>query len=129
MRSDEEALRATHTTWIDAVNAGDLDTLLRLMTPDAMFLNPGQAPSGRDDFPAGFLGAHREFVIQCTSDLQEVGIRGDLAFAIAKDALTLTPRAGGATERLAGHRLSIYRKNADGDWQLARDAHTLTPAS
>ena len=44
MGSDERAIREVHTTWIDAVNAGDLVRLLTLMTDDVVFLNPGQAP-------------------------------------------------------------------------------------
>jgi hypothetical protein len=35
-----------HTTWIDAVNSGDLARLLTSMA-DGVFLNPGQAPVGR----------------------------------------------------------------------------------
>jgi ketosteroid isomerase-like protein len=30
--------------------------------------------------------------------------------------------------RLAGHRLTVYRKQLDGRWLLARDAHTLSPS-
>src|ERR1700722_12714192 len=59
MGSDERAIREVHTTWIDAVNAGDLVRLLTLMADDVVFLNPGQAPLGRDAFPAGFSAAHR----------------------------------------------------------------------
>ena len=29
--------------------------------------------------------------------------------------------------RLAGHRITVYRKQPDGRWLLARDAHTLSP--
>jgi len=54
MGSDERAICELHTTWIDAVNAGDLDPLLGLMTDDVVFVNPGRAPLGRDGFPAGF---------------------------------------------------------------------------
>ena len=55
MGSDERAIREVHTTWIDAVNAGDLVRLLTLMTDDVVFLNPGQAPFGRDGFPSSSL--------------------------------------------------------------------------
>ena len=51
MGSDERAIREVHTTWIDAVNAGDLGRLLTLMADDVVFLNPGRAPFGRDGFP------------------------------------------------------------------------------
>src|ERR1043166_4568633 len=44
MGPDERAIREVHSTWIDAVNAGDLVCLLSLMADDAVFLNPGQVP-------------------------------------------------------------------------------------
>ena len=52
MGSDEQALRELHATWIEAVNAGDLARLLGLMAEDVVLLNPGQAPVGREGFPA-----------------------------------------------------------------------------
>ena len=52
MRADLHDVRAVHATWIDAVNAGDLACLLTLMTDDAVFVTPGSAPFGRDEFSA-----------------------------------------------------------------------------
>ena len=34
---------------------------------------------------------------------------------------------GGGGAQLSGHRLTIYRKQPNGRWLLARDAHTLCP--
>jgi ketosteroid isomerase-like protein len=31
--------------------------------------------------------------------------------------------------QLAGHRLTVYRKQPDGRWLLVRDAHTLSPVA
>ena len=42
MQSDDQAIRAVHASWIDAVNAGDVARLLTLMADDVVFLNPGQ---------------------------------------------------------------------------------------
>lgn len=39
------------------------------------------------------------------------------------------PTNGGPVVRLAGHRLTIYRRQPDGRWLLARDAHTLAPVT
>jgi ketosteroid isomerase-like protein len=41
--------------------------------------------------------------------------------------LSVTPKSGGATTQLAGHRLTVYRKQPASHWLLARDAHTLSP--
>lgn len=127
MGSDERAIREMHATWIEAVNAGDLDLLLTLMADDVVFLNPGRAPFGRDGFPAGFSSAHQQSRIRCISELEEVVVVGEVAHTLCRDSLSMTPRAGGEATELAGHRITIYRKQSDGRWLLARDAHTLCP--
>jgi uncharacterized protein (TIGR02246 family) len=129
MGPDERAIREVHSTWIAAVNAGDVDCLLDLMADDVVFLNPGQAPLGRDGFPPGFSAAHQRARVNCVSELDEVVVSGDVAYARAQDSLSVTPRAGGDAMRLAGHRLTVYRKQPDGRWLLARDAHTLSPVA
>ena len=127
MGPDERAIRELHTTWIAAVNAGDLARLLSSMADDVVFLNPGRAPVGRDHFPGGFSAAHEQSRIRCVSELEEVVIVGEVAYTISRDSLAVAPRAGGAEMKLAGHRMTIYRKQPDGRWLLARDAHTLSP--
>ena len=127
MEPNEQAVRAAHSAWIDAVNRGDVSLLLAAMTEDAVFLNPGQAPLGRQEFPSGFSSAHQRAWIRCTSELQELVVVGDLAYTRCRDALSVTPRAGGESMQLAGDRITIYRQQPDGRWLLARDAHTLSP--
>lgn len=127
MESDEKDIRELHSTWINAVNAGDLASLLTLVTDDVVSLNPGQEPLGRDGFSANFTGAHEEAEIFCRSELEEVEVIGQVAYTRSRDTLSVTPRAGGESTQLAGHRMTIYRKQPDGRWLLARDAHTLSP--
>jgi uncharacterized protein (TIGR02246 family) len=127
MGSDERAIREVHTTWIDAVNAGDLVRLLSLMADDVVFLNPGQAPFGRDGFSAAFSAAHRKVRIRCISELEEVVVVGEVAYTRSRDALSVTPRPGGEATQFAGYRITVYRKQPGGHWLLARDAHTLSP--
>lgn len=129
MRPDERAIRELHSTWIAAVNAGDLARLLNLMADDVVFLNPGKPPLGRDGFPPGFTAAHQQARIVCVSELEEVVVVGEVAYTWAQDTLSVTPRAGGGAMQLAGHRLTVYRKQPDGRWLLARDAHTLSPVA
>ena len=126
MGSEERKIHEVHSTWIAAVNAGDLVRLLALMTDDAVFLNPGKAPFGREGFSSGFSAAHQKMRINCVSELEEVVVVGEVAYARSRDALSVTPRAGGETTQLAGHRITVYRQQPDGRWLLARDAHTLS---
>ena len=127
MGPDEQEIHAVHSTWIDAVNAGDLDRLLTLTTDDVVFVNPGQAPFGRDGFSVAFSAAHQRVRIRCSSELEEVVVVGEVAYTRSRDALSVTERAGGSATEFAGHRITVYRKQRDGRWLLARDAHTLSP--
>jgi uncharacterized protein (TIGR02246 family) len=122
-------VRKLHSAWIDAVNAGDLACLIGLMADDAVFLNPGQAPFGRDEFSANFLAAHQRERIRCVSELEEVVVVGEVAYTRSRDALSVTPRAGGEAMHLAGYRVTVYREQPNGRWLLARDVHTLSPVT
>ena len=126
MESDDRAIREVHSTWIDAVNEGDLIRLLTLMDDDVVFLNPGQAPIARDGFSATFPAAHQHARIRCSSELEEVVVVGEVAFTRSRDSLSVTPIDDGESTFLAGHRITIYRKQPDGHWLLARDANTLS---
>jgi uncharacterized protein (TIGR02246 family) len=126
MEPEEQKIREVHSTWIEAVNAGDLARLLTLMAGDVAFINPGSEPFGRDKFSTVFLDAHQKLLIRCLSELEEVVVVGEVAFTRSRDTLSVTPRAGGETSQFAGHRLTVYRRQPDGRWLLARDAHTLS---
>jgi uncharacterized protein (TIGR02246 family) len=123
---DEREVRELHSIWIDAVNAGDLARLLTLMTDDVVFLNPGRAPLDREGFSANFPAAHERARISCVSELEEVVTVGAVAYTRSRDSLSVIPRDGGEAIELAGYRITVYRKQPDGRWLLARDAHTLS---
>jgi uncharacterized protein (TIGR02246 family) len=129
MVSDERAIRELHSTWINAVNAGDLAVLLRSMTDDVIFIGPGETPFGRDAFPPRLSVAHERNQINCVSELQNVVVAGEVAYTLSQDNLTITPREGGEAMRFAGYRSTVYRKQPNGRWLLARDTHTLTPVA
>jgi uncharacterized protein (TIGR02246 family) len=128
MKTDEREIHDVHSTWIEAVNVGDLARLLSLMTDDVVFLNPHQAPFGRDGFSLAFSAAHQQAVVGCISELEEVVVVGEVAYTRSRDALSVTPRGSEEATQFAGHRITIYRRQPDGHWLLARDAHTLSPA-
>ena len=127
MGPDEQAIRALHLTWINALNAGDLVGLLGSMADDVIFLGPGEMPSGRDAFSPRFSAALDQVRITCISELQDVVVVGEVAYALSRDTLSVTPRAGGEEMRFAGYRSTVYRKQPDSRWLLARDTNTLSP--
>jgi uncharacterized protein (TIGR02246 family) len=125
MSLDERAIRDVIATWMSASAAGDEATVLSLMTDDVVFLVAGRPPFGKAEFAAAQsgLGTHR---IEAQSDVREVYVAGPLAYARTQLTVTITPVAGGAPLRRSGATLSIFRKDDDGRWRLARDANLLT---
>jgi len=124
MDRDEQAIRTLIETWITATKAGDATTVLSLMADDVVFLVPGKSPMrGKSAFAAG-QDAIKEFTIEASSEIQEVKVMGDWAYAWTALTVAMTPKAGGTTVKRAGNTLSIFRKSA-GTWLLFRDANML----
>jgi uncharacterized protein (TIGR02246 family) len=127
MTPEEREAREVHSTSVHALNAGALDRLITLMADDVVFLDPGEAPPGREEFRARFSAGHEEFRIACSSELEEVVVVACVAYTRSRDALSVIPRASGEAAHLAGHRITIYPRQPDGRWLLDRDAHTHSP--
>jgi uncharacterized protein (TIGR02246 family) len=124
MTDDERAIRELVATWMTASQAGDIDTVLGLMTDDVVFMVPGREPFGKEAFAA----ASRSMTgvrMEGSSDIRELVVLGDIAYLRNHITLTITPQDG-APMRRAGYTLTILRKGQDGRWRLARDANLLS---
>jgi len=77
MTDDERAIRNFVDTWMAATEAGDLATVLNLMTDDVVFMVPGQKPFGKNAFEAAAT-ASENVRIEGKSDIREIQICGDL---------------------------------------------------
>jgi uncharacterized protein (TIGR02246 family) len=124
MTVDERAIRELVATWMRASMAGDVDTVLSLVTDDVVFMVAGQEPFGKEAFAAASNNM-QGMRLEGTSDIRELQVLGDWAFARTYLQVTMTPPAG-APVRRHGYALSIFRKGADDLWRLARDANLLS---
>ena len=130
MSSDEQQIRELVATWMSATSAGDLTTVLSLMTDDVVFLVAGQEPFGKEHFAAALKPAATGASmpkIDGHSEIQEVQVSGDFAYMWSRLNVEMTMPDGNVVRR-AGHTLSVFRKTAS-RWQLARDANLLSPVS
>jgi len=124
MTDDEEAIRKVVETWIAASRQGDTATVLGLMTDDVIFMVPGQKPFGK----AAFAAASKSMdgmKMEGASEIVELQVLGDWAYIRNHIDMTVTPPGGDAVHR-SGYTLTLLRKEADGQWRLARDANLLT---
>ena len=124
MRNDEKAIRDLVATWLAASKAGDLATVLSLMTDDVIFMVPGHEPFGKETFVANskkMAGVR----IETTSNIQEIKVLGDWAWMRNHLTIAMT-LPGKETTTRSGYVLTVLRKKTDGAWAIARDANLLT---
>jgi uncharacterized protein (TIGR02246 family) len=129
MTSDEQQIRDLIATWMSATRAGDIATVLSLMTEDVVFLVAGAPPFGKQKFAAVMTPAIPTVLMpkfDGHSEIQEIRVLGDWAFMWTRLTVDVTPPGGGPPTKRAGHTLSVLQK-VDGRWLLARDANMLTP--
>jgi len=128
MPTDEEQIRRLVATWMAATKAGDIETVLDLMTDDVVFLVAGRPPMDKKEFAANAKPKAGQPVprFEGSSEIQEITVSGDWAFMWAKLSVTVFPPDGGQTVQRAGHTLTVFHKVND-KWLLARDANLLAP--
>jgi uncharacterized protein (TIGR02246 family) len=123
MTTDERAIHDLVAGWMQASQNGDIDTVLSLMTDDVVFMVPGREPFGKEAFRAASQGM-KDMRMQGTSEIRELKVIGDWAYARNHLEVTVTPPG----VRRSGYTLTLFRKEPDGRWLLARDANLLAPA-
>jgi uncharacterized protein (TIGR02246 family) len=128
MPSDEQEIRQLVAPWTAATKAGDVDTVLGLMTDDVVFLVPGRPPMRKAEFASALRAQTGKSMakIDSSSEIQEIQVAGDWAFMGTKLSVTASPPDGSEPVEQAGHTLTVLRK-IDNKWFLARDANLLAP--
>ncbi len=127
--TDEDAIRELQRKWFHATMNGDVAGIIDLMTDDVVFLTPGRAPFGRQEFIDSFTAMNEHVAMNCDGEYIDVFVDGDLAYATARLDITVTPKSGSTAKHLSGNALSVFRRRPNGEWRLARDANLLTPKS
>ena len=121
---DQKAIRDLVHRWLDATKAGDYETVLTLMADDVLFLVPGRDPFGKEAFRSQSEQL-KNARVEGKSDIQEIEVMGDRAWMLNRLEVRITPPNGQPMTR-SGYTLTIFRKQADGKWVIARDANLVT---
>jgi uncharacterized protein (TIGR02246 family) len=124
MTEDERAIRELVDTWMAASKAGDVATVLDLMTDDVVFMTPGQEPFGKEEFRAASEAMAR-MKMDGRAEILELRVLGDWAYIRNRIEIDVTSPDGETLHR-SGYTLTILRKDDDGLWRLFRDANLVT---
>ena len=124
MKKDEQAIRQWFERWMKATKEGDLQLARSLIADDAVFLVPGADRMDKESFAAAATATdpNTDFELDCS--IQEIEILGDHAWLWTKISLTMTDKRSKSRSLMAGHSLSILKRQGDG-WVVIRDANTM----
>jgi uncharacterized protein (TIGR02246 family) len=92
-------------------------------TPDGVQMPPNDAANiGIPNIRAWSTGMLTAFRAEFSLDVDEVELAGDdRAFERGGYTITLTPTAGGSPIGDSGKYITIYQRQVDGSWLIARD--------
>ncbi len=119
--ADVEAINRVHDDHTTALNDGDTNAYVALLTEGAVLMPPNQ--------PAVFgVAAIREYrqtdfdqtTLEVTRPSEEVVVAGDWAFVRHTYVGMATPRAGGEPTELRGKGITILQRQPDGSWKITR---------
>jgi uncharacterized protein (TIGR02246 family) len=135
---DERQIRSLVSDWMEATKRGDTSAILNLMTDDALFLQPGRPPMDKAAFEKQSVaqskarpetvGNAKSPTIEGKSDIEELVVSGDWAFARSRLQITITSPDGSHRETRTGNAMSVFKKEGT-TWRLARDANLLAGPS
>ncbi|WMT89646.1 SgcJ/EcaC family oxidoreductase [Pelagibacterium sp. H642] len=125
MSDDETQIRALVRKWMDASIAGEAATVLDLMADDVVFTVVGREPFGKETFAALSQGNPTGMSIEGSNEIVELQVLGDWPFTRNKIALRVRSEGNPPMSR-SGYTLTLFRKEPDGQWRLARDANLVT---
>ena len=121
--SELEGLDSLREAHVAALNAGDGDAWVACFTADAVQMPPN-APAnvGAENIRGWSGGMLAVFGVEFALSPEEVQPAGpEWAFERGTYTITLTPKTGGDPIRDVGKYITLYQRQADGTWRMARD--------
>jgi uncharacterized protein (TIGR02246 family) len=121
--TEREDLARTRDAHVAALNAGDADGWVSCFTPDGVQMPPNEpANEGTDRIRAWSAGMLAAFNTDFRLEVDEEERLGD-DWALERGIywIALTQETGGKPIRDHGKYITLYRRDADGEWRIARD--------
>jgi ketosteroid isomerase-like protein len=123
-----EALAKMREAWVQDLRTKQLEPILKFYAPDAAFLQPdGERIVGSAALRTLFQTIMASFNSDLTLHSQNLEASGDLAYDSGDFQETLTNIATGAKIESKGSYVIIYKRQANGAWQIVQHVWTGTP--
>ena len=120
-KTEKPAIKKLLSSYRDALNTSDVPKVLQLYAQDGVFM-PSNAPSaiGINEIEASYKFVFSNIQLNIEFFIDEIIINGDYAIVRTTSKGTTLLRASGQTVAEENRELFVLRKQADGDWKIAR---------
>jgi ketosteroid isomerase-like protein len=128
--TDKQKVSQVGEREVRAVNAGNIDSNLAVLTQDVVMMPPGEGVlNGSAAVRSWLQGMHDQFAINLRYIQSQVDVVEDWAIERYTGVATITSKKGGAPveDRIKG--IHIYRRQPDGNWLIAQDVWNSDLAS
>lgn len=119
---DEAGIDRLRRVHVAALNDGDGDAWAACFTDAGVQMPPhfgnNVGKTAIRGWSQGFLSL---FACRFSLSVEEVRVAADWAFERGHYRITLTPRAGGEALEDIGKYITVYERQSDGSWKIARD--------
>jgi uncharacterized protein (TIGR02246 family) len=120
-----DAVLAAREDWVRALHTKQLDAIINMYAPDAMFIRPdGGRSTGRDAIRAVTQQAMNSFTSDIHFQTAAMVVSGNFAYDSGDFNETLVLTDGSGTLPGAGAYLTVYSRQADGKWLIAQQVWT-----
>ena len=132
LASEKTRLLKRDAAWAAVASDGrDVDLILSFWTDDAVVIPPGLPNVIGKAALRQYVEASKQipgFRITWTSEDATFSPDGQLAYIFSRNAVTMNA-PDGAPATTAGRALTIWRREADGEWRCAVDIWNAEPAA
>ena len=119
--ADTVAVRALLDRSADVENAGDIAGWVDLFAPDAVYMPDNSPPiTTRDDLERVAVSSFSRYRHNVRLEPVEVLLLGDWAFARATVTGSAVPKGDGNPVVIDRNAVLLCRRQADGNWRIAR---------
>jgi uncharacterized protein (TIGR02246 family) len=121
-QADLRAIDRVREAHVASLNQGDVDAWAGVFSEDAVQMPPNtRANVGRAAIRAWSHAFLDPFRAEFALEVDEVRVAGDWAFERGAYRIRVSPKAGGPGFEDTGKYITIYQKQANGAWLMARD--------
>ena len=116
------AINRAKTMFREAFNAGDIDGVMALFSPDLTNWCDGipgfYPPEGHPSLRLALAEFFRRYRVEMAPVVIDIQVRGDIAYDYGWHKLWITPKAGGERKMIKERYFEVWQKQADGEWRI-----------